>query len=159
MRGRKPKPTYLRAIEGTADQKRHQRPDEPQPERDLLVPPHHLTEVQKDLWRCALATVPEGLLKEIDSSTFEAWIVARSIHAEAAGKVATLGLLVRSPVTNTPMQNPYVSIMNKQAQIMLKAAAEMGFTPSSRTRVKISPRGKGQKTGSPFGDLKSITED
>lgn len=159
MRGRKPKPTYLRAIEGTADQKRHQRPDEPQPERDLLVPPHHLTEVQKDLWRCALATVPQGLLKEIDSSTFETWIVARSIHTEAASKVSTLGLLVKSPVTGTPMQNPYVSIMNKQAQILLKAAAEMGFTPSSRTRVKIDHRGKGQKTGSPFGDLKSITDD
>jgi phage terminase small subunit len=36
-----------------------------------------------------------------------------------------------------PVQSPYLSIINKQAQIMVKAAAEMGFTPSSRSRISV----------------------
>jgi phage terminase small subunit len=30
-----------------------------------------------------------------------------------------------------------LAILNKQAQIMLKAGAELGFSPSSRTRVQV----------------------
>jgi phage terminase small subunit len=37
-----------------------------------------------------------------------------------------------------PVQSPYLSILNKQAMIMLKAASEMGFTPASRSRVEVS---------------------
>ncbi len=33
------------------------------------------------------------------------------------------------------LQSPYLAIANKQAQIMTKAAVEMGFTPASRSRI------------------------
>jgi P27 family predicted phage terminase small subunit len=155
-RGRKPRPSYLRALDGTADKAKHQRPDEPQPDGELKVPPHWLSEKQKDLWRCALASVPEGLLRELDSSVFTVWVVACDNHAEAAQKVATLGQLVKSPVQGVPMPNPYLATMNKQAMIMLKAAAEMGFTPSSRTRVKVQKKKPG--SADPFGELKSLTD-
>jgi hypothetical protein len=36
-----------------------------------------------------------------------------------------------------PLQSPYLAILNKQAQIMLKAGAELGFSPASRTRVQV----------------------
>ena len=36
-----------------------------------------------------------------------------------------------------PIQSPYISIINKQASLMIKAASEMGFTPASRSRVEI----------------------
>jgi P27 family predicted phage terminase small subunit len=156
-RGRKPKPSYLRVLDGTDAKAKHARPEEPQPDGELRAPPHWLTERQKDLWRSALATVPPGLLRELDSSVFTVWVVASDAHSEAAQKVAQFGQMVKSPVTGTPMQSPYVSIMNKQAQLMLKAAAEMGFTPSSRTRVKVQKKKPG--TGSPFGDLKSLSDD
>lgn len=157
MRGRKPRPSYLRALDGTAAKAKHARPDEPQPEAELKVPPHWLTERQKDLWRCALASVPDGLLRELDSSVFTVWVVACDLHREASEKVATLGQLVRSPVQGVPMPNPYLATVNKQAMIMLKAAAEMGFTPSSRTRVKVSR--KKPAAENPFGELKSLTEE
>jgi hypothetical protein len=31
----------------------------------------------------------------------------------------------------------YLAVANKQAQIMTKAAVEMGFTPASRSRVSV----------------------
>ena len=32
---------------------------------------------------------------------------------------------------------PYFAILNKQAQIMIKAGAELGFSPASRSRVQV----------------------
>jgi hypothetical protein len=67
--------------------------------------------------------------------------VAEDLHREAAEKVNQYGLLTKSPNAGLPLQSPYLPILNKQAQIMLKAAAELGFTPSSRSRVQIEPTG------------------
>jgi phage terminase small subunit len=33
------------------------------------------------------------------------------------------------------MQSPYVSIANRQAEIMMRIASEFGFTPASRSRI------------------------
>jgi phage terminase small subunit len=46
--------------------------------------------------------------------------------------------------------SPYLQIINKQSEIMIRAAAELGFTPSSRSRISVDP--KDSKTN-PFGDL------
>jgi phage terminase small subunit len=32
-------------------------------------------------------------------------------------------------------QSPYMAILNKQAEIMLRIASEFGFTPASRSRI------------------------
>jgi hypothetical protein len=42
--------------------------------------------------------------------------------------------MVKSP-TGFPIQSPYVSIANRQAEIMLRISAEFGFTPASRGRI------------------------
>ena len=42
--------------------------------------------------------------------------------------------MVKSP-TGYPMQSPYVSIANRQAEIMMRIASEFGFTPASRSRI------------------------
>jgi phage terminase small subunit len=33
------------------------------------------------------------------------------------------------------IQSPYVSIANRQAEIMMRIASEFGFTPASRSRI------------------------
>ncbi len=40
------------------------------------------------------------------------------------------------------MQSPYLAIINKQAQLLQRAAAEMGFTPASRSRVALASEAK-----------------
>jgi Phage terminase, small subunit len=34
-----------------------------------------------------------------------------------------------------PIQSPYLSHLNKQAEIMTRIASEFGFTPASRSRI------------------------
>ena len=33
------------------------------------------------------------------------------------------------------MQSPYLTVANRQAEIMMRIASEFGFTPASRSRI------------------------
>jgi P27 family predicted phage terminase small subunit len=48
--------------------------------------------------------------------------------------VQNFGTMVKSP-NGYPIQSPYIAIANRQAEIMLRIAAEFGFTPASRSRI------------------------
>jgi len=96
-----------------------------------------MTERQKTTWSEVVALSPPGLLKDVDASVFSVWVVAFDLYQEASNKLARTGMLIKAPNTGVPMQSPYLAIVNKQAQIMMKAAAEMGFTPASRSRVVV----------------------
>lgn len=140
MRTRRPKPTLLRLIEGN----RGERPlnaDEPVPSGDLRDPLDWLTDSQKDGWRYAIEHAPRGLLKHLDRSVLAIWVIAEDMHRTAAMRIAKTALLIKAPHTGTPMQSPYLAIVNKQANIMLKAAAELGFTPSSRSQITVDTPG------------------
>lgn len=141
--GRKPTPSHLKLIRGNPG-KRAINKNEPIPEGDLKEAPEWLSKSQIDAWNCALENAPKGLLKKLDGSILAVWVVASDLHREAVERVNKLGLLTKSPVKGDPMQNPYLPIINKQAQIMMKAAAEMGFTPSSRSRIEIAETPKGE---------------
>ena len=151
MRGRKPKPTHLRLVEGN----RGRRPVnqfEPKPQGNLIDPPGWFTPAQVHVWAYAIASAPAGLLKFLDRETLGVWCIAcelweRAITAQAQiDSSATLPLLTRTP-DGYLVQSPYLPIINKQAMIMLKAATELGFTPSARSRISLEDDG-GQKDAS-----------
>ena len=136
MRGRKPKPTALREMEGNPG-KRPLNKREPQPRGELYAAPEWMSATQREGWAYAVTHAPYGLLKQLDRSVLAIWVVAEDLHREAAEKITQYGLLTKSPNAGLPLQSPYLAILNKQAQIMLKAGAELGFSPSSRTRVQL----------------------
>jgi P27 family predicted phage terminase small subunit len=153
MRGRKPKPTYLKIIEGNPG-KRPLNDAEPQPTEDIGGPPDWMTEREQAIWREALRCAPNGMVKRLDIGVFAAWVGAYAIWEDAKQRVSRFGTMVRSPVQNVPIQNPYLAVVNKQALLMAKLSAELGFTPSARSRVKIDKA----KKQTAFSDLKSIND-
>ena len=138
MRGRKPVPSHLKRLRGNPG-KRPPNDQEPVPEGDLHAAPTWMSDSQREGWAYAITNSPHGLLKQLDRSILAVWVVAEDLHRHAAEKITEYGLLTRSPNAGLPLQSPYLAILNKQAQIMMKAAAELGFTPSSRSRVQIEP--------------------
>lgn len=138
MRGRRPKPTLLKEIEGNPGKRRLNK-DEPQPQGELYAAPTWMSDTQREGWAFAITHAPYGLLKQLDRSILAIWVVAEDLHREAAEKIGQYGLLTKSPNAGLPLQSPYLAILNKQAQIMLKAGAELGFSPASRTRVQVQP--------------------
>lgn len=146
MRGRKPLPSHLHLVRGTGKERARgaRGGREPRPAGNLKACPDWFTLEQREAWDYAIAHAPGGLLKKLDRDVLAVWVVAadlwrQAVRAQAqvdAGK--TLPLLTKTP-NGMAQQSPYVGIISKQSQIMLKAAAELGFTPSARSRIEIDP--------------------
>ena len=136
MKGRKPVPTHLKVIRGNPG-KRKLNKNEPLPIGDLVDAPEWMAESQRQSWNYAVENAPKGLLKKLDRSVLVAWTVAEDLHRRSSEQVEKFGILTKAPNTGLPMQSPYLPVVNKQAQIMLKAAELLGFTPASRSRVQI----------------------
>jgi hypothetical protein len=96
MRGRRPKPTALKELEGNPG-KRPLNQREPKPDGDLYGAPEWMTDSQREGWAYAITHAPYGLLKQLDRSMLAIWVVAEDLHREAAEKIAQYGLLTKSP--------------------------------------------------------------
>lgn len=57
------------------------------------------------------------------------------IYRHAMRMISGSDLIIAAPNSGAPMQNPWVSIKNKAQERLMRAYAEFGMTPSSRTRV------------------------
>jgi tripartite-type tricarboxylate transporter receptor subunit TctC len=66
--------------------------------------------------------------------------------------VQTYGAMVKSP-SGYPVQSPYVSIANRQTEIMMRIASEFGFTPASRSRISTP----GQRQPNLFDMLENVS--
>lgn len=156
-RGRKPLPSHMRVITGNAG-RRPINTDEPTPTAPIAPDaPRHLTPRQQEIYAEARATAPEGLLGNLDESVFIAWVVAYDLHQQYNDDVGKYGRWVKAKGAPTGMAaNPAIAQLNKQAKILQSLAAEMGFSPSARSRVKVDPNNGKTKAGNPFQNLKTF---
>jgi len=153
MRGRKPKPTHLRVIEGNPGH-RPINHDEPEPDGDVSKePPEFLSARAQYYWRKTIGDAPEGMIKATDNGIFMGYCIACADFEEATIKVNEAGPVIRIPGQAGFQQNPFVSIKRNAFERLTRSAAELGLTPSSRTRVKI--KGK-KKPNSILGKLRTL---
>jgi P27 family predicted phage terminase small subunit len=150
MRGRKPKPSAQRELAGNPGH-RPVNDDEPQittsPDAYSAVPavlthPEAIAE-----WRrlVPLLTVARQI-SDADRSALMALCIEWGRYLEALSKVTTLVVLTPS---GYPMPNPYLSVATKALVACTKLWPELGLTPSSRTRVRVTePAG-----GDPFAEF------
>lgn len=159
-RGPRPKPTHLHLIEGTVNVTRHRRrlQSEPKPQGELREPPDWFTPEQAEVWAYGLKHAPRGMLKSLDASVYRVWCIACATHQQAASRLARLGtdgLIIRTSAKPGPpgpdgkptliggnvIQNPLVGVLNRQALLLLRAAEQLGFSPSARARVSMAEGG------------------
>jgi P27 family predicted phage terminase small subunit len=128
--GRRVTPTHLRLLHGNPSRLPPQ-VDEPQGVGALWSPPDWFDEDQRAQWHYAIENAPPGLLTATDREVMIIWTVASVEHARASQEVRKLGQVVKTKEGNA-IQNPFLPIVNRQALIMMRAGAEMGFSPASR---------------------------
>jgi len=75
-----------------------------------------------------------GVLSSFDRGPLAAYCNAFALWLEATEAVQKYGAMIKSP-NGYPTQSPYLSTVNRQAEIMLRIASEFGFTPASRSRI------------------------
>jgi P27 family predicted phage terminase small subunit len=108
-----------------------------EPKPDPVVPdcPAELGLVARKEWdRLAGELGKLNLLTTLDRAALGAYCGAYALWAEATEAIQKFGTMVKSP-SGYPIQSPYVSIANRQAEIMMRIASEFGFTPASRSRI------------------------
>jgi P27 family predicted phage terminase small subunit len=139
MRGRRPKPTRLKILTGNPG-KRPLNENEPMPEASIPECPPELGETAKQEWeRMVTQLGPLKILTQLDRAALASYCSAYGLWAEATKAIQTYGAMVKSP-TGYPVQSPYVSIANRQTEIMMRIASEFGFTPASRSRISAPPQ-------------------
>jgi len=80
-----------------------------------------------------------GCLTLADVAIFTIYCQAYADWQDALEQIiATGGPIVRAP-TGFAMPNPYLTIRNQAAKHLLSSAAELGLSPSARTRIKAEP--------------------
>jgi P27 family predicted phage terminase small subunit len=147
LRGRKPKPTTLKLLEGyQRDRINFQSPNL---EVSLPDPPEHLDPLALKEWhriasileRMRVLTEADGAALAIYCESFSRWIRARAdvqkrgmvleqehIRKDKKGAVAEQYTVVKL--------NPAIQVEHASKLIMLRVLTEFGLTPSSRCRIK-----------------------
>jgi P27 family predicted phage terminase small subunit len=138
MRGRRPKPTRIKALTGNPG-KRPLNPHEPRPLPALPDCPPELSPVARAEWmRLAAELSKLNLITQLDRGALAAYCGAYALWAESIEQIQKYGTMVKSP-SGYPIQSPYLAIANRQAEIMLRVASEFGLTPASRSRISAPP--------------------
>ena len=136
MRGRKPKPTALKLLEGNPG-KRPINGREPKPPKSLPTCPAHLSPTAKAEWKRLARTLNDmGVLTRVDRAVMAAYCQAWGRWVEAEKKLAETPPILRTPAGYV-QQSPWLSIANKQLELMAKFMAELGLTPAARSRLAI----------------------
>ncbi len=137
MRGRKPKPTVLKILEGNPG-RRPLNEREPQAPAEVPECPDFLDDEARAEWfRMAPVLEEMGVLTPADRAALAAYCTAYSRWVTAERQVQRLGTIVKSPLKNFPMKSPYLTVADQALETMRKFMVEFGLTPSSRSRIRV----------------------
>ncbi|WP_213950384.1 phage terminase small subunit P27 family [Tepidanaerobacter syntrophicus] len=136
MRGRKPKPTALKVLEGNPG-KRPLNDKEPQPEKKAPRCPSWLEPEAKKEWKRMAKTLEAmGVLTQVDRTAFEGYCQAYARWKEAEEFLSKHGTIFKTP-SGYIQQVPQVSIAQTYLKVMKDFCSEFGLTPAARTRIKV----------------------
>ena len=134
MRGPSPKPTAWRRQEGNRG-KRAWNHDEPVPPAGVPDCPTHLNDAGREEWyRLVDALVEMRVVTMVDRAVLAAYCQAYGRWVEAEEKLKETPVLIRTP-SGYVQQSPWLTISNRQMELMGRYMAELGLTPASRSRI------------------------
>jgi P27 family predicted phage terminase small subunit len=139
MRGRKPKPTALKILRGNPGQRRLNPAEPVHPPLGVECPAALIDPLAREEWaRIAPQLIRQGQVTSVDRGTLMGYCLKyaqwQALEAEARQHPS----IVKAP-SGYPIPNPLLGLANRVFHLMLKAAAELGITPSARSRVTAQP--------------------
>lgn len=137
VRGRKPKPTKIKKLQGNPG-KRTLNKHEPEFRDDgLPEPPKHLNKSAKDAWRDLAPVLHEaGLLSGGDALALETLCQTYAEWKKSIKALNKEGAIIVSP-KGYPIQNPQFWVVNKLFDRLNAMFTKFGMTPSDRARLNL----------------------
>ena len=149
-KGRKPKPTALKILEGNPG-KRPLNDKEPKPEKKAPRCPSWLEPEAKKEWRRMSKILEElGVLTEVDMTAFAGYCQAYSRWKEAEEFLSKHGTIFKTP-SGYIQQVPQVSIAQTYLKVMKDFCSEFGLTPAARSRIRVDV--EQEKSHDPMEDI------
>jgi P27 family predicted phage terminase small subunit len=138
MRGRKPTPTRLKLVTGSPGG-RYLNRREPKPDIKLPTCPAHLCPTAKAEWkRLARQLHDLGIITDLDRAALAGYCQAYGRWVEAERKLHETPLLIKIP-SGYIQQSPWLTIANKQLELMHKYMSDLGLSPATRPRIDARP--------------------
>jgi P27 family predicted phage terminase small subunit len=145
---RPPTPTALKVLAGNPGH-RPLNKDEPQFGGELGEPPEWLDEDAKRVWFDVGAELTSaGVTKKVERWAFACFAQACSNLQHARATLAKQGSRYISGIRG-PQKHPAVADERECMELIKKFASEFGLTPSSRTKIRATPKTE----GNPFHEL------
>jgi len=142
-RGRKPKPTALKRLQGNPG-RRPLPEDEPQPNELTAMPraPDFLDKEGRKFWKqIGSELIDCGILTKLDLSMFGMLCYAYESWIETHCRLEESGLIYTTP-SGIERPHPLWKIGIDEGDRFLRLAKEFGLTPSSRSGLRVVPKSK-----------------
>lgn len=138
--GTKPEPTALKVLRGNPGKRPVNTAEPKHGALDTALPIELTDAAARAEWsRVASLLGDSGHVTTVDRATLLGYCVKyaqwQALEREAAGRP-----LIIKTKSGYPLPNPALLMANKAFALVLKAAAELGITPSSRSRVHAVER-------------------
>jgi P27 family predicted phage terminase small subunit len=135
----------LRRLHGNPRQKPMPE-NEPEGVGDLWDPPKYMDAEQRAQWTYVVDHAPPGLLTGTDRDVLSTFVNACVEYQRAVLEVRKIGQVVKTRDGNA-IQNPYLGIMNRQALLISRFGAELGFSPAARASLGVTATAFGNGAG------------
>ena len=101
--------------------------------------PAHLSHVARKEWRrLAKPLFDMGVLSTVDRGALAAYCQSYARWVEAEEQLKKTPALLKTP-SGYVQVSPWLTIANRERELMVRYMAELGLTPSSRTRISLDP--------------------
>lgn len=134
MSGPPRKPTAWRRAEGNRGKRAWNHAEPIAPDGLPDCPVHLCDEARQEWYRLVETLVRMGVITLVDRAVLAAYCQAYGRWVEAEEKLRQTPLMLRTP-SGYVQQSPWLSVSNKQMELMARYMAEIGLTPASRSRI------------------------
>jgi P27 family predicted phage terminase small subunit len=134
--GPKPKPTHLKILHGNPGGRALNK-NEPKPRAKRPSCPRDFSDDAKKAWRSACTELEAmGMLHSADRELLIVFCEAVAQHRQACRAVRTAGVLIKGRSAGV-IKNPACQIVRDSAGTITRVAAELGLSPSARSRLSV----------------------
>jgi len=141
MKGRKPRPTQIKILEGEKNKNRINR-REPKPHPGRPTCPDHLSPAAKSEWKRIVPQLEEmGRLSKNDRTELALYCQAYARWKKAEDVLNEKGELYKTQSGNV-ITSPMLWVANKAMEQCHKFLVEFGMTPASRGRINVAGPGE-----------------
>ncbi len=139
MRGPKPQPTALKILRGLPGKRALNAAEPVHDPLESACPTELVDPVARAEWdRIAGMLIQRGQVTVVDRSTLLGYCLKYAQWQALETEAAKHPFIIKSP-SGYPMPNPAMGMANRAFALLLKASAELGITPSARSRVVATP--------------------